>query len=254
MKITVLGSGDAFCGGGRGNAAYLVEDAHGRLLVDCGPTAPHALRRAGFALPSIEHILVTHLHGDHLAGLPFVLLAGMYEEPLPARLTITGPRLLERQVEAAFAALYPDISGKPRRFTLAYREIEPGTTVDVGGRRVTALRMHHMSGEHTALGYRIESGGRVLAVTGDTGRDAPLADLAAGADLLVCECTMPAPPPGAPPSPVKHLSVADISELRPAWTARRVLLTHLSAESRAEALSAPIPGVEVADDGARSEV
>ncbi len=249
MEITVLGSGDAFCGGGRGNAAYLVEDARGRLLIDCGPTAPHALRRAGVALPSIEHILVTHLHGDHVAGIPFILLAGVYEPPHPERLTVTGPRFLERQVEAAFAAFYPDAARTPRPFALAYREIAPGATADVGGRRVTAFPMHHMSGEHVALGYRIESDGRILAVTGDTGRAAPLADLAAGADLLICECTLPAPAPGAAPSAAKHLSIADIRALRPALAARRVLLTHLSAEARAEA--GAIPDVEVAEDGAR---
>lgn len=247
VRLTVLGSGDAFSGGGRGSAAYIVEDAHGRLLVDCGPTVPHALKARGLTPAAIPHLLVTHLHGDHIAGLPFVILSGMYEEPERGPLELCGPPLLARQSEALFATCYPDVVGRPRPFRLEYREIAPGGQAFLGGRRVTAFRMHHMSGEYDCLGYRIETSGRVVAFTGDTGAEAPLQDLARDADLFVCECTNPAGVAGG-----KHLSTDDIRRLRSGWSARRVLLTHLSARAREEARS--IPDVELADDGAVVEV
>src|SRR6185503_13363687 len=99
MRITVLGSAEAFSSGGRGNSAYLVDDAHGRLLIDCGPTVPFALRARGFDPKTVTHLAITHLHGDHIAGLPFLILSGIYEHPDRPPLVVAGPRLLERQTE-----------------------------------------------------------------------------------------------------------------------------------------------------------
>jgi ribonuclease BN (tRNA processing enzyme) len=107
-----------------------------------------------------------------------------------------------------------------------------------------------MRDEWTSLSWRIESDGKVLAVSGDTGPAAPLADLCAGADLFVCECTTAERNP-ADADP-RHLSVADIARLRPLWTARRVALTHLSGPARAAA--GGLAGVEVADDGTAIEI
>jgi ribonuclease BN (tRNA processing enzyme) len=251
LRVTFLGTGEAFFGGGRGHSALLVEEETGRpLLVDCGATVPLALKRRGLSpATACDEILLTHLHGDHTAGLPFLLLAGVYEDRRSRPLTVIGPPLAARQIEALAATLYPDLTG-PRPFEVRYREVSPGGALEAGGRRFSALPAHHMKGEYTALSWRIEAGGKTIAVTGDTGAAAPLAELAAGADLLVCECTLPDHPPGA--ERPRHLSAAEVARLRPAWTARRVVLTHLSAEARERAQA--IPGVEVAEDGLTIEL
>jgi ribonuclease BN (tRNA processing enzyme) len=253
MRVHCLGTGDAFSGGGRGHSALLVEGGGGpRILVDCGATVPLALRRRGLMPSALEHVLVTHLHGDHAAGLAFLVLSGVYEEPGRPPLEVVGPAGTARAIDELYARLYPDVALRPRPFRLLVREVAPGDALDLAGARVEVLLARHMKPPWVAHMYRVSRGGRTIALTGDTGPAAPLEALARGADLLVCECTLPAPPDGAPPAPTaSHLSTADVAAARPRWEARRVLLTHLSAPSRAEA--AALPGVEVADDGLEVE-
>jgi ribonuclease BN (tRNA processing enzyme) len=247
-RLTFLGTADAFSTGARGHSALLIEDARGRLLVDCGATVPLALKRAGIAFPSIGAVAITHLHGDHIAGLPFLFLGGLYDERRTEPLDVLGPPHAERQVRALYKVLYPDASENVHPFEIRWRETSFGPPLEFAGRRFTPFRMHHMGGEYTALGYRIElADGKVVAVTGDTGLDAPLEDLSAHADLFVCECTMPSPPPGEKPIPVKHVSIADVRRLRSGWSAKRVVLTHVSDAARDEART--LERVEVADDG-----
>jgi ribonuclease BN (tRNA processing enzyme) len=246
MRVTCLGTGDAFFGGGRGHSALLVDDGGGRILVDCGASVPLALKRLGVPAASIDAVVFTHLHGDHTAGFPFLILGGMYDERRTRPLLVAGPPRTERHTEALFRALYPDIVSE-RPFAIEYRELAPGGTLEAAGRRLAAFPAHHMGGEWTALAWRIESEGKVLAVSGDTGPAAPLAGIAAGADLFVCECTMAG---GAAYD--KHMSVADVARLRPSWTARRVVLTHFSAPAREEARG--LAGVELGDDLATFEV
>jgi len=71
--ITALGTGDAFSSGGRGHTCWLIEDAAGLALVDAGGTVLPALRWAQVDPRRIAVVHFTHLHGDHIAGWPFLL-------------------------------------------------------------------------------------------------------------------------------------------------------------------------------------
>jgi ribonuclease BN (tRNA processing enzyme) len=239
MRVTLLGTGNAFFGAGRAHSCALVEDGSGAFLVDCGASALQAIGRP----ESIAEICVTHLHGDHFAGVAFFLLAAREDLGRGAPLRVIGPPGVRAQVRALISAMYPDADLDDWPFPLAFTEVEPGGRVEFGGRRLTAFKAHHMREPRTALCYRIETDGRVLAFTGDTGSRGPLPELADGADLLVCECTLAAP--GDPDA--KHLSVADIASLRPSWNARRVVLIHFSANARA--LASSLTGILVGEDG-----
>ncbi len=240
VQVVFLGTADAFSSGGRGHTSVLVEDSQGRLLVDCGATTPHALARLGIERAGVGAVALTHLHGDHFAGTAFLLLEGAKKGRGP--LLLAGPPLAASRVEALFRTLYPTTADRPRGFFLEYRELEPGEAIDLGGRRLVAFEARHPAGAPLSLSYRLETDGRTLAFSGDTGPEADLEALAAGADLFVCECSL-AREERSP----KHLSVDDVERRRPGWTAKRVVLTHLSEASRREA--AALSGVEVADDG-----
>src|SRR5208337_4730398 len=80
MKLTIAGCGDAFGSGGRFHSSYLLETSKGRLLLDCGANSPLALKRAGITISSIDAIVVSHCHGDHFGGLPFLFLDKMFME------------------------------------------------------------------------------------------------------------------------------------------------------------------------------
>ena len=74
MKLTVVGCGDAFGSGGRLQTCYHVELGDHRFLIDCGATSIIGLNRCGIDPNGIATIFISHLHGDHFAGLVWWLL------------------------------------------------------------------------------------------------------------------------------------------------------------------------------------
>ena len=75
MRLRFLGSGDAFGSGGRFNTCFHLERAgYGNVLIDCGASSMVAIRKFGIDPNRISTVLISHLHGDHFAGLPFFLL------------------------------------------------------------------------------------------------------------------------------------------------------------------------------------
>src|ERR1044071_3245541 len=102
MKLTILGCGDAFGSGGRNNSGYLVEAGGRMFLLDCGPTTLLALKRAGFDPARIDAVFLSHLHGDHAAGLPFFFTDYLHEHPRARPLHVAGPSGTEERVRGMF--------------------------------------------------------------------------------------------------------------------------------------------------------
>ena len=90
MRVTALGSGDAFCSAGRGHTCWLVDDARGAFAVDFGATALAALKRLGRDPDQIDAVHFTHLHGDHIGGWPFLLVDAVYRSQRRKPLLVTG--------------------------------------------------------------------------------------------------------------------------------------------------------------------
>ena len=74
MRLRFVGCGDAFGSGGRGNTCFHVTGGEVNFLIDCGASSMVAIRKWGVDPNAISTVLVSHLHGDHFAGLPFFLL------------------------------------------------------------------------------------------------------------------------------------------------------------------------------------
>ena len=78
-EVVFVGTGDAFGSGGRRNSAILVRDGCGSLLLDCGPTTLGGLKSLGIDPREIDAIAISHFHGDHAAGVPFLLIDYQFE-------------------------------------------------------------------------------------------------------------------------------------------------------------------------------
>ncbi len=89
IELQFLGSGDAFGSGDRFQTCLLLRGAGAGLLVDCGASSLIALKRARVDPAAIGAVVVTHLHGDHFGGLPFLILDGQFSGRT-APLTIAG--------------------------------------------------------------------------------------------------------------------------------------------------------------------
>jgi ribonuclease BN (tRNA processing enzyme) len=111
MKLYILGCGDAFGSGGRNQSGYLVEAAERLFLLDCGPTTLLAMKRASFDPRCLDVIFLSHLHGDHCAGLPFFFIEQNHNKPRPTPLHVAGPPETEEKVRALFQLMYGSRSG-----------------------------------------------------------------------------------------------------------------------------------------------
>jgi len=114
MQLTVIGCSDAFSSGGRYHSSYLLDTSKGRLLLDCGANSPLALKRAGITISSIDAVAISHCHGDHFGGLPFLFLDKMFMERGSKPLEILGPPGIQARTEALLECLYPAIKDLPR--------------------------------------------------------------------------------------------------------------------------------------------
>jgi ribonuclease BN (tRNA processing enzyme) len=239
MKLRFLGCGDAFGSGGRFNTCFHVSGERASFLVDCGASSLIAMRRFGVDPNGIETILVSHLHGDHFGGLPFFLLDAQLVSRRDRRLTIAGPPGLAERLDQAREVFFPGSTGIALRFPLEIVELAAGAPRAIGAISVTAYPVHHYSGA-PSFALRVEAEGCAVAYSGDTEWVDSLVAAARGADLFVCEAYFY-------DKRVKyHLDYATLAGKLAGLGARRVILTHLSAEllGRCAQLA-----VETAEDG-----
>jgi len=162
MKLTIVGSGDAFGSGGRSNTCFWLETAKSTLVVDFGASALPALKALKLDPNSIDAIVLSHLHGDHFGGLPFLLLDGQFLSRRETPLLIVGPPGTRVRLEAALDVFFPKSTGSKWRFPWRVEEIEPGVAVDVLGHRLVTAEVIHQSGApSTAL--RLSDGKKTFA-------------------------------------------------------------------------------------------
>src|SRR5499433_2573426 len=91
VSVRFVGSGDAFGSGGRFQTCILVDGPGVRFAIDFGTSSLIALAQQGIAPNSIDAVLLTHLHGDHCGGVPFLLLDAMLGAKRERALVVAGP-------------------------------------------------------------------------------------------------------------------------------------------------------------------
>src|ERR671935_135054 len=103
----LLGSGDAFGSGGRLQACISVRSEQAHVLLDCGASSLVAMKRLGVEPNSVDAVVLTHLHGDHFGGIPFLVLDGQFSRRTRP-LVIAGPASTQQRVEAAMEIFFPE--------------------------------------------------------------------------------------------------------------------------------------------------
>jgi ribonuclease BN (tRNA processing enzyme) len=223
LRVTVLGTADAYSAEGRHLAAYLLQHGNGALLLDCGPTILASLNRHGVLAEPIDAILISHFHGDHIAGLPFLFLHFMYMEPRSRPLKIIGPPGVESRVLGLFRLTYAETAAESLPYALEFVEIGPKETVVLQGAEVEAFFVPHQENP-PSLGFEVRAGDRKVVYSGDCGWTEDLLAHTKGSDLFLCECTF------FETRYEKHLDYPRIAENAPRFGTKRLILTHLGQE------------------------
>ena len=219
MRLTTLGTGTVALVPDRVCAGHIVEAGSVRLLMDCGSGVAHRLAQHGIAWRDITHVAVTHFHLDHVSDFTTLVYGWKYGS-LPGRsapLVVVGPA-----GTAALIGRLADAFGDWLRdpgFLIAIREISPGASLELGdGLVISATKVPHTT---ESVAYSVTRGGRRIVYTGDTGYDPMFAEWARGADVLLCECSLP-----AGMAIPEHLTPEQCGALAAAALPKHLVLTH----------------------------
>lgn len=239
IEVCFLGSGDAFGSGGRLQSCILVKTGRQNLLVDCGASALTGMIRFGVDPNEIDLIVISHLHGDHYGGIPFLINGSqlMFKRERP--LGIIGPPGTEKMLIKAADALFPGSWGRPTRFAITIREFEPDREIAAGDVKITPFRNYHPQVDNS-FALRITSGGKAIAYSSDTEWTDSLFSAARDADIFIAEAYFY-------DKKVKgHMDYQTLSGNFGKTGARRLVLTHMGKD-----MLARLDGVscDFAEDG-----
>lgn len=242
MHLTVVGCGDAFGSGGRLQTCFHVEGSMGRFLIDCGASSLIGFERLDLKMNDVATIFVSHLHGDHFGGLPWVLIDALHRSMRTEPLTVVGPLGIEERFVIAAEALYPGATRRTPDFPLQFLEFEASAPMEVNGVNVVAYEVKHPSGA-PPYGLRFSLDGKIVSFSGDTAWTEALIDVARGADLFICESYQ-----YDKPNPV-HLDFKTIDDNFLRLGAKRILLTHMSDEMLSRSGTVDPKRYSAAEDG-----
>lgn len=215
MRLTIVGCAPAWTQRpGRASSCYLVEAGGRALVLDLGQGGFSELAR--YRPPdSLDGVLISHLHADHLVDLVPLRHFLEYEAHAEGRVALHGPRELRPRLDA-FQAQAGFLGGLPGA------ALEPGT-FEVGGFIVEARHVTHIP---DSFAFRVSLGGGdgpALVYSGDCARAEDLLPLLRPADTLLCEAAL-----GSGPSdPGMHLNAGQAATAAADGRAGRLVLTHV---------------------------
>ena len=240
LAVTLLGTGYPRPDANHAGPATAIVAGDKWFLVDAGRGATMRVAGTQLKYETLRGVFITHLHSDHTAGLPDVFITswqfGRKTTPLP----LYGPAGIQQLSDAMLRFFAYDIHMRrdviekhpAAGATIKTHVVREGVVYDDGDVRVTAFEVDHAPVK-PAFGYRFESGGQVIVVSGDTRPNANLIRFAKGADILVQEAYLPEHfdkvdnPAVAAKLKAYHTSAEEAGEIAAAAGVKMLVLTHL---------------------------
>jgi len=195
FRVTLLGTGSPAPVMRRFGPGVLVEAGGKKLLIDSGRGTTQRLLQAGLRLGQLDALFITHLHSDHIVGIPDLWLTGWLEAAYAQRkgpFRVYGPAGTNDLMQGLVKAFDWDIRARIADQNLAPENVRPdvteitqGVVFEQGGVKVTAFDVDHGDLLKPALGFRVDYAGRSVTVSGDTRFSENLITHAMGSDLLI---------------------------------------------------------------------
>ena len=247
MRLTIVGSGDAFGSGGRLQTCFHVATGDTTFLIDCGATSLIGMTQLGLDAGDVDVVFVSHLHGDHYSGLVWFVLHAQHIKRRTRPLAVVGPRGIQRRYETLAEALFPGTSDKQLPFELQFYEHVESTPFDWGDVVCSVAEVVHPSGA-PSYGLRVEIDDKVLSFSGDTEWVDALIGLSDSADLHINECF------GYDKALRYHTNWMVLREKLPLMSARKIVLTHMNDEMLANVGAVDDPRVIISKDGLQLDI
>jgi ribonuclease Z len=239
MQLILLGTGYPFPSADRAGPSCAIIAGQRVFIVDSGRGTTMRLAALGNLWRHIGAVFITHMHSDHIDGLPD-LFHSTWEFGGGTPFELYGPEGIKKSADAIIQFYEADIhirrdlteklSAEGARINA--HEIQEGVVYEKSGVRVTAFQVEHPPVK-PAFGYRFDSGSQSIVVTGDTKQNPNLIKFAAGADILVSEAYVPDRGPSAGPGERSwsiqdyHMSAKEAGETAEKAKVKTLVLTHL---------------------------
>ena len=193
--VTLLGTGSPQPNLRRFGPGVLVQAGKETLVIDCGRGVTQRLLQSGVRLGAVDQVFLTHLHSDHIVGIPDLWLtgwldAGYANRPGPFR--IQGPAGTKAMMDGLRTAYDWDIRTriadqdlKPERVAVEATDFRQGVVYQRNGVTVTAFEVDHGDLIKPAFGFRVDFDGRSVTISGDTKPSDNLVKHAIGTELLI---------------------------------------------------------------------
>ena len=256
MRLTTLGGASAGPGRRQGCSGYLVDTAGTRIVLDLGPETLAELRQHA-EIADLDAIVISHMHVDHMLDL-FALWWGWIHnpKPLPRLLPLwLPPGGVDALLTTAMTLAGPDDVAQLSTKVFDLREYDPDETLTIGDATVQFTPTRHYI---PCWAVRVSGNdGHSLVYTADNGDAAGLMPFVSGADVLVAEASLPAPP--SDPNAYRGVSTAaEVATLARDTGVETLVLTHIWPEhdaevSRAQARSVFNGRIEIARPGVTVE-
>lgn len=197
LKVTLLGTGAPRPAMDRFGPTILVEAGKEKLLLDCGRGATQRLFQLKVPFAEVTSLFLTHLHSDHIVGIPDLYLTGwIMKRVTPLR--VWGPAGTADMMSHLQQAYEFDIHTRrdvdeklpAQGAVVVAKDIEQGVVYQNGDLKVTAFTVDH-SPVKPAFGYRVDYAGHSVVLSGDTRYNENLIQFSHGADVLIHEVLDP---------------------------------------------------------------
>ena len=195
FRVTLLGTGSPAPVMRRFGPGVLVEAGGKKLLIDCGRGTTQRLLQAGLRLGQVDALFITHLHSDHVVGIPDLWLTGWLEASYAQRkgpFRVYGPAGAQELMQGLAKAYDWDIRARiadqnlaPENLRAEVTEFKTGVVYEQAGVKVTAFEVDHGDLLKPAVGFRIDYAGRSVTISGDTKFSENLIKHATGTDVLI---------------------------------------------------------------------
>lgn len=222
ITLSFLGTGGALSNG-RFWTSILVNE---RILLDAAPTSPLSLIKLNKDIRNITHIFITHFHGDHTMGLPFLLLDYAFRYKRNRPLLIIGPSDIEEHTKSITEVVFPGLSETLVEKSMArfFSVSDEGNERTIEGISFLSYKMRHF--DMAAYGYRLSVDGSNVAFSGDTGPCENIYRLIKDAHIIILEMNF------VNKEFPHHLNVRDIERIRrSALSSQKIIITHLEEET-----------------------
>jgi len=221
MHLTILGNGPVSPNPGGACSGYLVQSAGASLLLDCG-TGVAATPALKAALPSLDAVLLSHLHIDHWIDLVPLAYELKYAPHTPRRepLAVWVPPGSKQTFLDLCRALTLGSHHAEEVFRVS--EYDEHSSLNINDAKVSFRLVEHFV---PAYSMRVEAGGRSLVYSGDSTACEALTALADEADLFLCEATDPIDKHLGKPR--GHMNALEAGQIAARARVRQLLLTHM---------------------------